>query len=154
MHQHKVLSARPKIEKGKKLFEPSFTLYLVLTVGPSIQSTQNASGEWTWMTRFRAPAELLIYHRNRGLLWKSKCCLKIEAEEEYSGLFKKSRWRRQELKKWTRKSTTRDKRSSDIYRMNPWKRPRTTKIRSNILMYKSVLKDQTDFQLSTQIQDK
>lgn len=47
MHQRQVLSARPKIEKGKKLFEPSFTLYLVLTVGPGIQSTQNASGEWT-----------------------------------------------------------------------------------------------------------
>lgn len=40
MHQHKVLSARPKIEKGKKFIEPSFTLYLVLTVGPGIQGTQ------------------------------------------------------------------------------------------------------------------
>lgn len=138
MHQRQVLSARPKIEKGKKLFEPSFTLYLVLTVGPGIQSTQNASGEWTWMTRFRAPTELL---------WKSKCCLEIE--EEYSGLFKQVKMKTQEVKKQTRKSTKNDKRSSDIYRMNPWKRPRKVKIRSNILMYKSALKDQTDFQLSS-----
>lgn len=40
MHQHKVLPARPKIEKGKNFIEPSFTLYLVLTVGPGIESTQ------------------------------------------------------------------------------------------------------------------
>lgn len=45
MHQHKVLSARPKIEKGKKLLEPSFTLYLVLTVGPGIESTQKMQVE-------------------------------------------------------------------------------------------------------------
>lgn len=146
MHQHKVLSARPKIEKGKKLFEPSFTLYLVLTVGPGIPSTQNASGEWTWMTRFRAPAELLR---------KSKCCLKNQEQEKNTQAYSsKSRRRLQEVKKSTRKSTTSDKRSSDIYRMNPWKRPRKAKIRSNILMYKSVLKDQTDFQLSSQMQDK
>jgi hypothetical protein len=53
MHQHKVLSARPKIEKGKNLLEPSFTLYLVLTVGPGIESTQNASRAWIRMTRLR-----------------------------------------------------------------------------------------------------
>jgi len=40
MHQHKVLPSRPKIEKGKNFIEPSFTLYLVLTVGPGIESTQ------------------------------------------------------------------------------------------------------------------
>jgi len=39
MHQHKVFTARPKIEKGKKLFEPSFTLFLAWKVGPGFEST-------------------------------------------------------------------------------------------------------------------
>lgn len=155
MHQHKVLLARPKIEKGKKFIEPSFTLYLVLTVGPGIQGTQKMPGEhgleWQDLERLdrRLGTNSNIYHRNKSLLWKSKRCLKSRILRLYSS---KSRWRLQEVKKWTRKSTKSDKRSSDIYRINPWKRPRTTRSNQwNILMYKPVLfwKINSKFRLKT-----
>lgn len=130
MHQRKVLSARPKIEKGKKLLEPSFTLFLVLTVGPGIESTQmqvDHGLEWQDLDRlqnyFRLPQEQEVTVKVKMLLKEWRRILRL-----YSS---KSRWRLEEFKKRTRKSTKRDKRSSDIYRMNPWKRPRTIKIRSN-----------------------
>jgi len=132
MHQHKVLSARPKIEKGKKLLEPSFTLFLVLTVGPGIESTQNASRTRTWMTRFRPPAELLTFTTGtRGYCESQNAAERMKTNTQ--ALFKQVKTKTSQVKKWTRKPTTRDKRSSDIYRMNPWKRPRTIKMRSNYI---------------------
>lgn len=64
MHQHKVLPARPKIEKGRKFIEPSFTLYLVLTVGPGIESTQlqvEHGLEWQDLEHHELRAQILTF---------------------------------------------------------------------------------------------
>lgn len=155
MHQHKVLPARPKIEKGKNFIEPSFTLYLVLTVGPGIESTQlqvEHGLEWQDLER----------HKFLHLAQKQEFTVKVKMLLKEWRFWRrilrlcssKSRWRLEESKKWTRKSTTRDKRSSDTYRLNPCKRPRTNKIKWNEISSCTSQYSRSDFQLEIQIQDK
>lgn len=152
MHQHKVLSARPKIEKGKNYIEPSFTLYLVLTVGPGIESTQlqvEHGLEWQDLERLDRHLKQLF----KSLLWKSKCCLK-NSQEEYSGFVQASQ--DEDFKKSRNQPGNQPQATRDPQTFIDWihvkDRGQTRSVKRNILMYKPVLKDQifsSKFRLKT-----
>lgn len=95
------------------------------------------------MKRFRALTELLMFTTGTEVYCESQNAAE-RIKKNTQAYSSKSRWRLQEVKKWTRKSTTRDKRSSDIYRMNPWKRPRTIKMRSRQYPHVQVSSERLD----------